>query len=183
MQRLTITHWLGIWVVALAALALLIWVPNDTVSGFMQTKRGRVSIGDAMAPAVAFGLMVFSGILIFLEGRKPAEENRDRSSNPGYLVVVLAICLMAIGAMIWTGPFAVTIFDSDESYRNLRDDAPWKYLGFGLGGTLLVSALIGFVEHRLSVRAVLIGLATVAILVGVFDLAFDNLLLPPNGDQ
>ena len=59
--------------------------------------------------------------------------------------------------MIWTGPLAVALFGVDDSYRNLRDTAPWKYLGFILGGVGLVAALISLVEHRVTLRAALLG--------------------------
>lgn len=183
MARLRFAHGLGLAVIALAVLALILWVPQDTVSGYMVSKRGRVSIGDAMAPGLAFGLMALSGALIVLEARRAEADIRLSARSIGFLVAILAICLIALGAMIWTGPLAVAFLGGEDNYRNLRDTAPWKYLGFILGGTGLVAALIALVEHRLTLRAVGLGLVTVAVLIGVFDLAFDDLLLPPNGDQ
>lgn len=50
--------------ITLAVLALVFWVPQDTVSGYLVSKRGRVSIGDAMAPGLSLGLMALSGALI-----------------------------------------------------------------------------------------------------------------------
>lgn len=182
-QRLTPSRVPGAVVFLLAVLALMVWVPNDTVSGYVQSKRGRVSIGDAMAPALAFGLMALSGVLILWETRGAAAPRPSDRRGPAFLVVMLGICVGALAVMIWAGPLAVTLFAPDETYRNLRDTAPWKYIGFGIGGTGLVTALIALVEHRFSWRAVLIGMVTVAVLIGVFDLAFDDLLLPPNGDQ
>jgi hypothetical protein len=184
MRRLTITQMLGIAVIALAALALLIWVPADVASGYLVSKRGRVSIGDAMAPGSALGLMAFSGALIFWEARKSEVKDEIDVRSIGFLGVILAICVLSFGAMTWTGPLAVSLLKFDgETYRNLRDTAPWKYLGFALGGASLVAGLIALVEHRLTLRGVLIGVATVASLISIFDLGFDDLLLPPNGDQ
>nr|WP_272490842.1 hypothetical protein [Mesobacterium pallidum] len=174
---------LGAVVIVLAVLALLVWVPNDTVSGYVQSKRGRVSIGDAMAPGLAFGLMALSGALILWETRKSDAPGQPDPRGPAFLAVMLGICVVALTVMIWAGPLAVALFAPDETYRNLRDAAPWKHIGFALGGTGLVTALVCLVEHRFSRLALLIGLATVAVLIGVFDLAFDDLLLPPNGDQ
>ena len=166
MRRLTFTHGLGLAVITLAVLALVFWVPQDTVSGYLVSKRGRVSGG-----------------LILLEARKREADIHPNGRSLGFLLVILVICLMAFGAMIWTGPLAVTLLGVDDSYRNLRDTAPWKYLGFSLGGVGLVAALISLVEHRVTLRAALLGVAGVGALIGVFDLAFDDLLLPPNGDQ
>jgi hypothetical protein len=174
---------LGLIVITLAIFALLVWVPNDTVSGYMVSKRGRISIGDAMAPALAFGLMAFSGVLIFWEARRGDSPRAPDMRGPAFLGVMLGICLAALTVMIWAGPLAVALLAPDETYRNLRDTMPWKHIGFALGGTGLVTALITLVEKRFSRTGLLIGLATVVVLIGVFDLAFDDLLLPPNGDQ
>lgn len=174
---------LGAMVILLAVLALFLWVPNDTLSGYLISKRGRVSIGDSMAPALAFGLMALSGVLILWESRNSEAQGLSDRRGPAFLVVMIGICVMALTVMIWAGPLAVSLLASDETYRNLRDATPWKYLGFAIGGTGLVTTLIALVEHQFSWRALLIGLATVAVLIGVFDLAFDDLLLPPNGDQ
>nr|WP_228028369.1 hypothetical protein [Donghicola mangrovi] len=181
--KLTPSRVLGVLVTLLAVLALLVWVPNDTVSGFVQSKRGRVSIGDAMAPALAFGLMALSGVLILWEERTAKTPGPSDRRGPTFVAVLLGICVGAFAIMIWAGPLAVAVFATDETYRNLRDAMPWKHIGFAIGGTGLVTALITLVESRFSWFALLIGVATVTVLIGVFDLAFDDLLLPPNGDQ
>ena len=67
-------------------------------------------------------------------------------------------------------------------YRPLRDTAPWKYLGFGLAGTLLVTSLIAFVERRFRWQMLIVGLGSTVVLAMVYDLPFDDLLLLPNGN-
>lgn len=181
--RLTPGRVLGAVVLVLAVLALLVWVPNDTASGYVVSKRGRVSIGDAMAPALAFGLLALSGLLILWETRNVDAPGQSDRRGPALLAVMLGICAAALTVMIWAGPLAVALLNPDETYRNLRDAAPWKHIGFVFGGTGLVTGLITLVEHRFSWAALAIGVATVALLIGAFDLAFDDLLLPPNGDQ
>lgn len=184
MRSINVNLGLGLLVIALAFFALILWVPSDTVSGLMQYKRGRQSIGDGMAPSLAFGLMVMSGLLIVLKARVPDDVAQLSRSNLVFLSLVLGVCVFALLTMIYLGPFAVDLFGaSEDTYRNLRDSAPWKHLGFAFGGIFLVSGLIGLVEHKLTVNAFFIGLATVLVLIGIFDIAFDNLLLPPNGDQ
>ena len=69
-----------------------------------------------------------------------------------------------------------------EEYRILRDTVPWKYTGFVIGGILLVFSLICFVEERLSWRALLISIGAVVGIILLYDLPFDDVLLPPNGD-
>jgi len=175
---------LGAVIVALALFALFAWVPNDTVSGFVESKRGRLSIGDAMAPGIAFGLMALSGLILLLEARKGDMPGALEQRTFAFLLVALTACAVSFGVMIWAGPLAVAVFGGEgDTYRNLRDTAPWKHIGFVLGGTGLVTTLIALVEKRVTSNAVMIGLAAALALVGVFDLAFDNLLLPPNGDQ
>ncbi len=46
----------------------------------------------------------------------------------------------------------------------------------------MVFGLISLVEHRLSWRRAGAALLAVAALIVVYDLPFDDLLLPPNGD-
>ncbi|WP_287435889.1 hypothetical protein [Maritimibacter sp.] len=184
MRRINQNMVLGALVVALALFALVVWVPNDTVSGFVQSKRGRVTIGDAMAPGLAFGLMLLSGLILLLEARKKDMEGALGARNFAFLTLAIPTCIAAFIVMAWAGPLAVAIFSGEgDTYRNLRDTAPWKYLGFVLGGTGLVMTLISLVEKTVTLKAVLIGLLATLVLIGVFDLAFDNLLLPPNGDQ
>ena len=84
--------------------------------------------------------------------------------------------------MRWLGPLAVELFGAEGSYRALRDTAPWKHLGFVAGGTLLVAGLMALVEGRLTMRGVVIGLLATFALILLYDLPFDDLLLPPNGD-
>ena len=42
--------------------------------------------------------------------------------------------------------------------------------------------MIAFVEEQLSWRAMLIALAAVAGIILLYDVPFDDILLPPNGD-
>jgi hypothetical protein len=46
----------------------------------------------------------------------------------------------------------------------------------------MVGGLISYIEGHLRIRSFLIGLGSALALVAVYDLPFDDLLLPPNGD-
>jgi hypothetical protein len=72
--------------------------------------------------------------------------------------------------------------DDPRSYRDLRDTLPWKYIGFLLGSTGLITTCIAAIETRFSWRALLIALVATTALMALYDLPFDDLLLPPNGD-
>ena len=84
--------------------------------------------------------------------------------------------------MVYTGPIAVALFTDGQEYRLLRNEVPWKYLGFALGGTCVVTGLIALVERKVSLRAAAFGVFCGAVIIAAYDLPFDDLLLPPNGD-
>jgi hypothetical protein len=64
----------------------------------------------------------------------------------------------------------------------MRSTFPWKYIGFVLGGFTLVFGLTSLIEGRLSWVRVISSLLAVLGLILIFDLPFDTILLPPNGD-
>jgi len=60
--------------------------------------------------------------------------------------------------------------------------APWKYLGYLLGGTLLIAGVVAWIERGVRWRSVVLAFGVVLALAMLYDLPFDDLLLPPNGD-
>jgi hypothetical protein len=76
----------------------------------------------------------------------------------------------------------VAISGLDLEYRLLRDMIGIKHIGFLIGGVIMVGGMITVVEGRLSRRALIIGLIWSLVLILVYDLPFEDLLLPPNGD-
>ena len=71
---------------------------------------------------------------------------------------------------------------ADDEYRLLRDTVPWKYVGFASGGFVIVAGASSVVEGRFSRSAALAGIVAVLLIIALYDLPFDDLLLPPNGD-
>jgi len=177
---------LGGCVIILALLAIFVWVPNDTATGMVLKQRGRLSIGDAMAPMLAFGLIVLAGILIALEKRDGIPAAHIVRANISFLAALIGVFLLSMSLIRWSGPLSVLMAKAlgltSQDYRNLRDTVPWKYVGFVIGGTTLVATLMTLMERRFTWRAVLIGLLAVVGLIIIFDLPFPDLLLPPNGD-
>lgn len=171
---------LGLLACALALTVALIWVPMDTSTGLIEKVRRQVTIGDGLAPTLAAGFVLLGGLLVLLF--EPAENARRLSrKNLLFLCKFLVIVFAAFMIMRWAGPvFGAFVFE--DGYRPLRDTAPWKYIGFILGGTVLIAGLIGLVEGRISFGGVLLGLLAALVLIAVYDLPFDDLLLPPNGD-
>ncbi|MEM6825256.1 MAG: hypothetical protein AAGB18_02235 [Pseudomonadota bacterium] len=172
---------LAILAIVGALLALAVWIPADSASGLIETVRRQTRVGDALGPTVAAGFILLGGILVLL--RPVPSTARVVLGNLRYLAVLILGFAICIGLMRWTGPLAVlAMADETETYRNLRDTVPWKYLGFLAGGWLLVFSMISLGARRISGRAAFLALLACLALIAVYDLPFDDLLLPPNGD-
>ena len=163
----------------------LVWVPLDSASGMIIKVRRQVNIGDALAPTIAACVIGFGALLMLLErdtGQTPVMTRK----NLAFILRLGLVLLVGFFLMRWSGEAAVWIArqftDTDLSYRILRDTTPWKYIGFFLGGTFIITIFIAFSQHRLTVKAVLIGVLATVVLILSYDLPFDDLLLPPNGD-
>lgn len=175
---------LGVVVVILSAAIMVFWIPIDIETGIFEKVRRRTEIGNSFAPVLAVSILALGGALLVLEALKTPGIVRLERRSILFAVGLLALFAFSTSIMIWAGPLAVEMFAQSETaeYRLLRDTVPWKYIGFVTGGTFLITTLISVVEHRLTFRAFVVGLmATIAILL-IYDLPFDDLLIPPNGD-
>ena len=179
---------LGCLCLLFSLLLIFIWIPLDTESGILERIRSRRVVGDAMAPSIAAALLGLAGMLLCIESirNKLRRERSLGKEHLFFLCKLLIIITISILLMRWIGPSWVTIFaqfnHDMNSYRELRDTVPWKYLGYLCGGSFLIFSLIALVEHRLRWRSLLIALAATVILIAIYDLPFEDLLLPPNGD-
>lgn len=181
---------LGLGIAAFSVVTLTLWIPSDIDSGIIETVRRREKMGDALFPtAVALAMLAVGAVHVVLAlrdavGRADARTS-DTPSLP-YLWRLLAVLGLGLGLMHVAGPALVhglAAAGADiASYRELRDTAPWKYVGFAAGGFALVFLLITLIEGRPRWRTALVAGITVAALIGLYDLPFDDLLLPPNGD-
>lgn len=166
--------------VALFALVLLFgWIPNDIHTGIVERVRRRTVIGDALAPTVAGVVLLLGAAVLFAERRREATGSISGESLR-FLLSLLALGAVSFALMRWTGPAVAAL--AGVEYRPLRDSVPWKYLGFVAGGWVMVFGLVTMVERRPSLRGALTAALMVALLIAVYDLPFDDLLLPPNGD-
>ena len=176
----------GLFFAALALLLLFVWIPLDSDTGLIEKVRRQVAIGDALAPTVAaLFLLIGGGLLMLLEGKRDTPPAMDTASVK-FVVRVFAMLVLGFLVMRYAGPLAVevmnTVQGSDLEYRLLRDTVPWKWLGYVLGGTLAICGTISLTEGRFSLRALVVALLAIAAMIAIFDLPFDDLLLPPNGD-
>lgn len=173
---------LGVAFVVLSCVIAFVWVPYGVDSGIFEKVRRRVEIGDAFAPTLAAGLLALGGIMLILEARRAPSDARLTRTNLGYLLALCAVFCTVSALWMWTGPALVALTTEAGEYRLLRDSWPWKYTGFVAGGTVLVTGLISLTERRLSFGNLLIGIAASLAMIALYDLPFDDLLLPPNGD-
>ncbi len=170
---------------ALVALVLglavaLVWVPLDSASGILEQSRRRVSVGDAAAPTLAALFIIIGALLLWIE-RVSDEVSALTWRNAVYLLWLTGVLGLALALMWGLGPLAARLWGAGE-YRLLRDTAPWSQIGFLCGGTAMVAGLVGLVDGRLSGRGLALGLVSTMVLIALYDLPFDDILLPPNGD-
>lgn len=185
--------------VGFSLLALLAWIPFDIESGILEKHRRTVYIGDAMLPTLCAGLMLLCslGLLagsLFRRRKTPADSVGTAASGAtaaakGILslqIKILILMVLSLVVLFYLGSIAVwlagTIGIETGSYRELRDTVPWKYLGFITGGSILVGGLISLIENRFRMMNIAIGIMVSLLLILIFDLPFEDLLLPPNGD-
>ncbi len=169
-----------------AIILLFVWIPFDTDTGLIEKVRRRTTIGDALAPSLAGLFLLLGGVSLVLFERKSPHQPRLGASSIGFMAAMLLLLAIGLLLMRYTGPSLVALanvlLDRSMEYRLLRDSIPWKYTGYLVGGTFLLAAMISLVEGRLSRRAVIVAVMAVIVLIAIYDLPFDDLLLPPNGD-
>lgn len=174
------TSVLGLFCVILALVVAFLWIPLDVETGLIEKVRRQTSIGDAAMPSLACVFIFVGGAMLFLPSRIPAVGLTR--GNLGFLFGLLVILAVTFALMRWLGPVAANILGAEGGYRPLRDTVPWKYIGYLTGGTVMVAGLMALAEGRFTRRGLIVGFLASAALVVVYDLPFEDLLLPPNGD-
>ena len=169
-----------------AIAALLLWLPNDIDSGLIEKVRRRHQIGDMLAPAMALTIMLLGGAWLALSSNRAA---LGKVAGPARAILIfIGIAGASLLLMRFTGPGiiwldeTVGLVEVGTGYRPLRDTLPWKFSGFLAGGSVLIWALSAYADHQWSWRRLGIGLVIALIIGAAFDLPFEDLILPPNGD-
>ena len=177
---------LGLGCVVFAVFALAIWIPLDTDTGLIEKVRRRTQVGDAMAPTLAALFVLIGGLLTAFAKPAPTAEDLFPAGAVRFGAWMLAILVAGFVIALFAGPLAVAAYTAATGepleYRLLRGSFPWKYVGFVAGGTFAIAGLVALTEGRLTRHAVLVGLGAVLGMILLFDVPFDDLLLPPNGD-
>ncbi len=171
----------------LSIMVLVFWIPNDIDTGLVETFRRQTFIGDALIPTIAASTILLCSCLLFISELRsktdqPIQDEPLDREGMGFLLIVAAIITISLVLMFWLGSLAVSIFEDESSYRAMRDTIPYKYLGFLIGGSVLMTCLISLIEGSVRPQRVVLAIATVILLIVIFDVPFDALLLPPNGD-
>lgn len=169
---------LGLICIACALLLIFLWIPLDVETGYVEKQRRSLILGDSLAPTVA-GAIIFLGGLILLF--KPDADTKSLiRENFSWLVLLLLIMAVSMVLVRYSGPLIATL--NAEDYRALRDTLPWKYIGYLLGGSTMIFTLMTLVDRRFSWLRLLIAVLATLLIALFYDLPFDDLLLPPNGD-
>ena len=163
---------------ALAALFIIfVWVPMDTGTGLVEKVRRKYTIGDALAPTVAGVILLIGGMLLWL---RPSADKGTTRQNLIWMAYLFGVFTASLMLMRYAGPVVAMLMNAD--YRPLRATPPWHYIGFLVGGTILIGGLTSLVERRLSAQNFVIGFIAALVVALIYDLPFDDLILPPNGD-
>ena len=171
---------LGVLALFFGCAIVFYWAPVDSDTGLAEKIRGRWSIGDALAPTIAGAVIAGSGMFIVLGGLLGTVRAAASARSFTYLAVLLTIIIVGFLMMRYAGPLVAGALG--EEYRILRDERPWKYIGFILGGGGMIFGLISLAEGRIKAGRLLLALTIAAAMALVYDLPFEDLLLPPNGD-
>lgn len=184
-KTLSSNRLLGALILAFALCCLFLWMPNDIDTGLVETVRRRNVIGDSLAPAVAILLTAIAAIALISQSHDEAfiQSEGDGAIAFGFVIITLTITLLT---MRYAGPLLIhfaTFFTEDElTYRNLRNMRPLKYVGFVGGGTFLMCSFSHFMDRSLTYKRGLLFFIISITIALFFDLPFEDILLPPNGD-
>ncbi|RMD62601.1 MAG: hypothetical protein D6826_06995 [Alphaproteobacteria bacterium] len=184
----------GAVLLAGSLLALFVWFPADIRGGFFHVNAiGRSEPGDAFFPVIlASTLALLSAVQLALAVLRPRPPAADAASgrltarNLRFLVIFIAITATGLAVMYWLGPLVVWLMRawglSDAEYRHLSDTAPYKYIGYVVGGFLMTLGLIVWSEGRIRRGAIVTVVVVLAMAITIFDLLLTNVLLPPNAE-
>jgi hypothetical protein len=171
---------IGLGGIAIGCLILFVWIPLDVETGLIERVRSRVVIGDSLAPSLAAAVLMVGGLLLIFQSFRSVGSVELNWHSLKFIALMLAVLGLSMAVIRWSGPILAQLLNSD--YRSLRDTVPWKYIGYFLGGNVMVFGLISLMEHRLRWRILILSVLAVTIMMLAYDLPFKNLLLPPNGD-
>ena len=170
--------WLALFFLLFAAMLVFVWTPLDTGTGIVEKVRRKFVIGDALGPIVA-GAIIAIGALPSL-GRNRTSNAPIAKTSVCWMLGLFALFAVSLLLMRYAGPIAASF--TETGYRPLRATPPWNYVGFLLGGTVMIGGLTGLATRRFLPRDFAIGFVAALTIALLYDLPFEDLILPPNGD-
>ena len=177
---------IGALCVLFSLFLLLVWIPSDIDSGLASEVRGRSKIGDALAPTMTAILLGIAGLAVLASSASRKSEEVIKPQNFLYIAAVSLLVLLSCGLMYVCGPLIVDVarvFNSDlPEYRSLRGSLPWKYTGYLVGSVFMLVGFFVITGFGSWKGRILVALVAALALALAYDLPFDDLLLPPNGD-
>ena len=177
---------IGILSILFCLLLLFVWIPFDIDSGIAAKVRGRSKIGDAMAPTIAAVILGVGGLSLLFSSKENENSERIEWSNIVFILGISALILTTCFIMAVFGPLIVSLsqqFITDlPDYRSLRSSIPWKYLGLLAGGSFMLVLFFVITGYGSWQRRIIVAFLATLALAMAYDLPFDDLLLPPNGD-
>lgn len=171
--------WLGIFTIVAALALLFLWIPFDVETGIVERVRRRLVVGDALGPTLAGVVILLGGALTWLRPDPKATKLTHR--NLVWVLLLFGVLGLGLTLMRFAGPTIAGLV-SEAPYRSLRTTPPWSYLGYLIGGTVMTGSLIFLCEKRFRLGAIVVSALAALAIALFYDLPFDTLLLPPNGD-
>ncbi|MDA7425320.1 hypothetical protein [Thalassococcus lentus] len=175
--RASAEFWLAFFFLTFAAVLIFVWVPLDTGTGLVEKVRRKFIIGDALGPTVAAAVIAIGAVLVMM---RPSEGKALTKTNLYWMLGLFALFAVSLLLMRYAGPIAASF--TETGYRPLRATPPWNYIGFLIGGTVMIGGLTGLASRRLAPRDFVIGFVAALAIALLYDLPFEDLILPPNGD-
>lgn len=176
-SRIPEDRWLALTFLSLGILLIFVWIPLDTDTGLVEKVRRKFIIGDALAPTVAGAVIMLGAFLTLL---RPANNQTLNKQNLVWISVLSLVFITALLLMRFAGPYIFAGIDG--GYRPLRATPPWNYIGFLAGGTLMIGSLTGLAKNQFAFRDFVVGFLAALAIALLYDIPFDDLILPPNGD-
>lgn len=163
-----------------SGLILFVWIPLDVETGLIEKVRSQLTIGDSLAPSLAATVLMIGSLLLIFQTFQTRGGAKFSWNNLKFIALLLVLLGFSLSVMRWAGPILAQLLSED--YRSLRDTIPWKYIGYFSGGLIMVFGLMSMMEHRFRWHILIISVLAVLAMIIAYDLPFENLLLPPNGD-
>lgn len=182
----------GAVVVAFALVSLFVWFPNDIKGDFITLNQGsNPEPGDAFFPVMLAGLILVLGagqvVYTVFSRAQTVSSGRLTFGNLKFLCLSFAMIFAGLAIMYWLGPLVTDAARHlgllEQTYRQLIDTAPYKYLGYITGGFTMTVGLIAMAEGRIRLPALLAVVAALALMILVLDILLYNVQLPPNADH